>query len=253
MVHSSSVFIVAVGATFFVAGIVKGVTGMGLPTVAMGVLGTLISPVAAAALLIVPSAVTNVWQLFAGPSFHKLISRLWLMMTAIIIGTIAGTSLLASGNTTLTTCALGAALIVYALYTLAARQLYVPPRLEPWLSPFIGIATGAVTGGTGVFVVPAVPYLQALGLDKDDLVQALGLSFTVSTFALAAGLALRGAFHVENLAMSALAIAPALAGMWAGQVIRAKVSPVVFRRWFLICLVLLGAEMIAKSLFVSHI
>jgi len=41
--------------------------------------------------------------------------------------------------------------------------------------PLIGLATGLVTGSTGVFVIPAVPYLQALDLDKEDLVQALGL------------------------------------------------------------------------------
>ena len=43
----------AVFATFLAAGLVKGVTGMGLPTVAMGMLGALISPLVAASLLIV--------------------------------------------------------------------------------------------------------------------------------------------------------------------------------------------------------
>ena len=58
--------ILVVATTFFVAGVVKGVTGMGLPTVAMGVLGAVVSPLTAAGLLIVPAFVTNVWQLFAG-------------------------------------------------------------------------------------------------------------------------------------------------------------------------------------------
>jgi len=238
----------AAAVTFFLAGLVKGVTGMGLPTVAMGVLGTLISPVAAAALLIVPSIVTNLWQLVAGPSFGRLGRRLWLMMLAIVASTVAGTSLLASGDTRVTTSALGAALVLYAGYTLRARQLLVPPKHESWLSPVVGLATGVVTGGTGVFVIPAVPYLQALGLEKDELVQALGLSFTVSTVALAAGLALRGAFALDNLAISALAVGPALLGMWVGQIIRDQVSPATFRRWFLIGLLLLGAEMLAKPL-----
>ncbi|MFT4185014.1 MAG: sulfite exporter TauE/SafE family protein, partial [Rhizobium sp.] len=248
MMDHSLLLVVAITATFFVAGLVKGVTGMGLPTVAMGVLGALISPLAAAGLLIVPSFVTNVWQLFAGPKFAPLLRRLWPMMLAVVVSTVAGSSLLTSGNTVLTTAALGAALVVYAAYTLLARQLRVPARLEPWLSPVIGAATGLVTGGTGVFVIPAVPYLQALGLEKDDLVQALGLSFTVSTIALAAGLIWRGAFHLDNLVLSGLAIAPALAGMWAGQIIRRRVSPATFRLWFLICLLLLGAEMLLRPL-----
>ncbi|MFC0218641.1 sulfite exporter TauE/SafE family protein [Pseudochelatococcus lubricantis] len=248
MMDISLLLLVAVAATFFAAGIVKGVTGMGLPTVAMGVLGALVSPLAAASLLIVPSFVTNVWQLAAGPSFVPLARRLWPMMLAIVAGTLAGTSLLAHGDTALTTGALGAALVFYAAFTLLARQIRVPAGLEPWLSPAVGAITGIVTGATGVFVIPAVPYLQALGLDRDDLVQALGLSFTVSTVALALGLASRGAFHADSLVLSALAVAPALAGMWAGQIIRQKISPQTFRRWFLLCLLVLGVEMLLRPL-----
>ncbi|GEO18347.1 sulfite exporter TauE/SafE family protein [Microvirga aerophila] len=239
--------IVSIGLTFFLAGIVKGVTGMGLPTVAMGLLGAFMSPVAAAGFLIVPSFVTNLWQLASGPSFTALVSRLWLMMLGVGLGTVASSSVLVSNNTRWTTVGLGAALVIYAGFTLLARHLSVPARLEKWLSPLIGLTTGAVTGGTGVFVIPAVPYLQALGLSKDDLIQGLGLSFTISTVALAVGLTWRGAFQLDDLAMSSLAILPAMAGMWLGQAIRSRVSPAAFRRWFLICLLLLGTELILRS------
>lgn len=241
--------LVMVTATFFAAGLVKGVTGMGLPTVAMGVLGALISPLAAASLLIVPSFVTNVWQLLMGPSLGALVRRLWPMMVAVIVGTVLGSSLLAGKNSGVTTAALGVALVVYSIYTLFARQLRVSPRLEPRLSPLIGGITGLVTGGTGVFVIPAVPYLQALGLEKDDFVQALGLSFTVSTIALAAGLAWHGALQIDNLGLSALAIVPALAGMWVGQILRNRISPPTFRRWFLVAMLLLGTEMASRAIF----
>ncbi|WP_411034060.1 sulfite exporter TauE/SafE family protein [Shinella sp. BYT-45] len=233
----------AIAVTFFAAGIVKGVTGMGLPTVAMGVLGALISPLAAASLLIVPSFVTNAWQLLAGPALGPLVRRLWPMMLAICAGTMLGATWLANAEAGATTAALGAALVAYAGYTLLARQIRVPARLEPWLSPPVGAVTGVVTGATGVFVIPAVPYLQSLGLPRDDLVQALGLSFTVSTLALAAGLGAHGAFEPQALWLSALALGPALAGMHAGQALRGRLSPATFRRLFLACLLLLGAEM----------
>jgi uncharacterized membrane protein YfcA len=57
----------------------------------------------------------------------------------------------------------------------------------------------------------------------------------------------RGAFQLDGLAMSSLAILPAMAGMWLGQAIRSRVSPAAFRRWFLICLLLLGTELILRS------
>lgn len=91
--------IIAIAATFFAAGMVKGVTGMGLPTVAMGVLGAMVSPLAAAAMLLVPSFVTNVWQILAGPRFAMLVRRLWAMMLTIVIGTVIGSTMLASGDT----------------------------------------------------------------------------------------------------------------------------------------------------------
>ncbi|RED22400.1 hypothetical protein BJ123_14128 [Rhodopseudomonas thermotolerans] len=238
----------AVFATFFVAGLVKGVTGMGLPTVAMGVLGALISPVAAASLLLVPSFVTNVWQLLAGPSLGAVLRRLWPMMAAVVVGTLLGSTWIASGDTRLTTAMLGGALIVYASTTLLARPISISVRAEPWLSPLIGGLTGIVTGATGVFVIPAVPYIQSLGLAKDDLVQALGLSFTVSTIALAIGLGAHGAFQTDHLTVSALSTLPALGGMWAGQAVRSRISPTAFRRGFLVCLLLLGCEMAMKSL-----
>ncbi|CUX28724.1 conserved membrane hypothetical protein [Agrobacterium genomosp. 13 str. CFBP 6927] len=234
-------------ATFTVAGIVKGVTGMGLPTVAMGVLGLFMPPVLAAGLLILPSFVTNIWQLLAGPDFRAIVARLWPMMIAIAGGTLIGIRLMTAGTGIWTTSALGLCLAAYAAYSLFAKPLSVPARLESSLSPAIGLTTGLLTGGTGIFVVPAVPYIQSLGFNRDDLVQALGLSFTVSTIALAAGLASQDAFRVEHLSLSALVVLPALLGMWLGQKIRNIVSPATFRRWFLICLLLLGAELFLRA------
>lgn len=240
-------FLLAFIGTFLVAGLVKGVTGMGLPTVAMGILGALISPVIAAGLLLIPSLVTNVWQLYSGTSFAAITQRLWPMMLTIIVGTVTGASLITAG-TTWTGSALGCVLLAYALYTLFGHQLSVSKKQESWASPLVGLLTGIITGATGVFVVPAVPYIQALGLSRDDLVQALSLSFTVSTIALFIGLAVHGGMDTGNLALSAAAIVPALLGMWLGQSLRHRISPTTFRRGFLICLVLLGAELALRPL-----
>jgi uncharacterized membrane protein YfcA len=240
--------IAAITLTFLLAGTVKGVTGMGLPTVAMGVLGTLMLPAEAASLLILPSLVTNVWQLLAGPRLGALAKRFWLMMAGIVIGTVAAASFIAGSGGVWAVTGLGAALTLYAASGLLSWHFTVPPRHERRLSPVIGVVTGLVTGGTGVFVVPAVPYLQALDLKKEDLVQALGLSFTVSTVALAIGLARASAFTTTDLTSSLLAVVPALLGMWAGQRIRGHISPATFRRWFFICMLALGLQLLLRHL-----
>ena len=187
--------------------------------------------------------VTNVWQLLAGPNVVALVRRLWPMMAGILTGTVASAGML-TGGAAWTTAALGVVLIVYAGFSLLGCQLSVSPAGERWLAPLVGTATGLVTGATGVFVIPAVPYLQALGLAKDDLVQALGLSFTISTIALALALFVHGAGQTPATALtSVLVVLPALAGMWIGQRIRGRIDPAAFRRWFLVALLLLGCEL----------
>jgi uncharacterized membrane protein YfcA len=177
-----------------------------------------------------------------------LLHRTWPMLLAIGLATWASAGLITGVGTEHATAWLGAALAAYAAVGLAKVRLSVPKRCERWLSPAVGALTGIVTGATGVFVIPAVPYLQALGFDKDDLVQVLGLSFTVSTIALAAGLASHDAFHITAAGASTLFIVPALAGMGIGQIIRSKVNPATFRLLFFIGLMLLGADLIWRSI-----
>src|SRR5512140_1938897 len=111
---------ILIGATFLLAGVVKGVIGMGLPTVAMGLLAVVMPPAEAAALLVVPSLVTNVWQMLAGPYLKRLLRRFVGMMIAICLGTWtagwlgAGMGAGAAANGWATT-GLGLALCLYAV------------------------------------------------------------------------------------------------------------------------------------------
>jgi len=235
-------------ATFVLAGFAKGMVGVGLPTIAMGLLAMVTTPAQAASLVVVPSFVTNVWQSAVGPGLVPLLRRLWPMLLGICAGAAAGTGLLAGAQGARPAMALGVALVLYAALGLTSVAFSVPARAEPWLAPLVGAATGIVTAATGVYVIPAVPYLQALGLDKDELVQACGLSFTVSTVALAAVLAHDGVLDIAVAGASLLALAPALAGMALGQWVRARVHPELFRLCFLTALLALGAHLALRGL-----
>jgi len=237
-----------IAAVFLLAGWVKGVVGMGLPTVAMGALGLVMAPVQAATLLVVPSLVTNVWQFVAGPARAVVARRLASMLLFVCIGTALGIPLMTSGSARWPSTALGAVLAVYALLALLLPKLAVPQRAERRASPLVGLVTGVLTGATGVFVVPAVPYLGALALTRDELVQALGLSFTVSTVALALALGASGSYTPGLLLASLGAVVPALAGMAIGQRTRDRIEPVAFRRWFFIAMLLVGGYMVVRGL-----
>ena len=236
------------GLTFLLAGMVKGVVGMGLPTIAMGLLAEVMPPAEAAALLLIPSLVTNIWQLAAGRHCLSLARRMSLLLLGICIGTWAGSGLLAQDSRAGAAAALGATLLAYGVLGLAKIKLAVPLAWQPWLSGPIGAATGLVTAATGVFVIPAVPYLGALGLDRDDLVQALGLCFTVSTLALGGSLFFSGAVPESRLGISLLALLPAAIGLIAGQQLRRHLDAATFRLCFFLALLGLGADLLIRHL-----
>ncbi|MDR3525271.1 MAG: sulfite exporter TauE/SafE family protein [Acetobacteraceae bacterium] len=227
------------------AGLVKGVIGLGLPAIGVGLIGLVMPPVQAAAILVVPSSVTNVWQLAAGPNFRGVFRRLWPLLICILLGTYLGGGTLSGGNTAQIRLWLGIVLASYGVFGLLARRYRVQPRWENWLGPLVGLATGVVTTATGLFMLPLVPYLAGLdGLDREDLVQALGLSFTVSTLGLTVDLLRSHALTQELLIASCIAVLPALIGMQIGTVVRSRISPLWFRRCFYGGMVGLGIELV---------
>lgn len=233
---------------FVVAGFTKGIIGLGLPTISMGLLAVVLPPTEAAALLILPSLITNVWQMLDGGHLRSVLRRLWPLNLGVCVGTWGGAAFLSGLGGPYGALALGVALILYALSGLAALKLAVPRAAEAWLGPLAGVVTGAITAATGVFVIPAVPYMQAIGLQKDELVQALGLSFTVSTLALAVTLASGRAFTWDLAWPSLAALVVAILGMRLGQAVRARLSPQAFRIWFFAGLLALGAYLAARGL-----
>lgn len=240
------IIVVAVFA-FLLAGFVKGILGQGLPTVAVGLLSLVMSPGEATALLLLPAIITNIWQGFAGPATMMLLRRLWPTLLASVLGTWIGTAiglgLLTPEAAAVARKTLGGALIAYGILGFSRIQLSVPPRFEWWLGPIMGTINGMVATATGVFMIPVIPYIQALGLQRDDLVQAQGISFTISTLALAVVLVSNGTLNTSNAVGSALAVGVAIVGMLVGQRVREMASPKVFRMLFFGGMLVLGTHL----------
>jgi uncharacterized membrane protein YfcA len=184
----------------------------------------------------------------AGPALGAVTRRLWPMMIAVCLGTWAGAGLMTGAGERYGTALLGVALAAYALTGLAAIRFAIAREREPLVGPLTGAVTGLITAATGVFVIPAVPYLQAIGLEKEDLVQALGLSFTVSTLALGLNVAATGAIDVGIAGTTVVALALACSGMWFGQTVRRKLSVDIFRRCFFGGLLVLGLYLALRAL-----
>lgn len=226
---------------FALAGMIKGTIGLGLPAVAMGLLTLFISPFQAATLLIVPSMVTNVWQLFAEGHVLRLVRRFWSLLMGIIVGSIWSVFPTLGHGEFQSEALLGGMLTLYGLYGLFAKNMPNLAPYEKYLSPVIGYLGGALTVATGVIVIPVVPFLQSLHLKRDDLVQSLGLAFTVSTLCLAVFLQQNPIEAMPfDYKMALIALFPALVGMWLGTKIRYRIPEQKFRKVFFCGLVIFG-------------
>jgi uncharacterized membrane protein YfcA len=238
-----------IAAVFLLAGFVKGVIGLGLPTVSMGLLAVTMQPSHALAIVIVPAVVTNIWQTFVGPYLRDIIRRLWPLMAGTVIGIWLNAGMLTGPYARYGGIVLGVLLVIYAITGLSKFSIKVAPRDEKWIGGIVGVITGVVSAATGVQVIPSMPFMQAIGMEKDELVQALGVFFTVATVALAFNLTSTGLLSASIALPGAVAMAAAFAGLFIGQSVRSRMQPEVFRRWFLVAMIFLGTYLVGSGIY----
>jgi uncharacterized protein len=241
--------LILIAATFLLAGFVKGVIGLGLPTVSMGLLAVTMQPSRALAIVIVPAIVTNIWQTFVGPYLRDIIRRLWPLMMGTVAGIWLNAGMLTGPYAPYGTIVLGVLLVIYAIVGLSKFSFSVARRDEKWMGGVVGVVTGVVSAATGVQVIPSMPFMQAIGMEKDELVQALGVYFTVATVALAFSLTGAGLLSASTALPGAIAMAAAFTGMFVGQAVRSRMQAEAFRRWFLVAMILLGLYLAGSAIY----
>ncbi len=233
---------------FLLAGTVKGVIGLGLPTVSLAALTVVVELPAAVALMVIPSAMTNIWQALDGGHFAELMRRFWLMLLASAVGVWFSYGFLLVANPKAMTALLGVVLCVYAATSLRRPRTTPWPAHERLVSPAVGLATGALAGATGSLVMPMVAYLQGLNLERDTLVQMMGISFAVTTCAIGLAIVEHGSYDGELALLSFAALVPAILGMKLGQHLRRRLSERVFRNVLFIGLFIIGIRLVWKGI-----
>ncbi len=242
--------IALIAGTFFVAGLVKGTLGMGLPTIVLGVLAAPLGLQEAIGFMLLPSLCANLWQGLTGGALFELLHRFWAFFLLAIAGIGIGVSILAGGRDDLLLGLLGVLLCAYTGLSLAGRKLPPPaPGRERWYSPIAGGLGGVMFGMTGVFIIPAILYLQALGLRRDVLVQAMGLSFLIITVSIAVFMTGHRILSGSQVLLSAIAILPLAAGLVLGTKWRHRIPEERFSRVIMVALLINGLYLITRTLF----
>ena len=233
--------------SFLVGGLVKGIIGTGLPTIALALLTATIGIKEGMAIILLPSILTNIQQGVFGGYLKTIVSRSWSFFVATFCTIWLGASFLQKVDVSWLSALLGCILLLYALLGLSSRELRRPGKAEQWLNPVIGAINGLLTGMTGSAIVPGVLYLQSLDMGKEKLIQTMGLVFLVSTVTLAFALQKNQLLTRELLILSAIAFLPAYVGMLIGNRLRKNISEQLFRKLFFSFMLLLSCYIIVRS------
>lgn len=225
---------------FLIGGFSKGLIGMGLPVVVLAVIATPVGVSQGLSILVVPAILTNIWQALDGGALRQILARLWPFYVAAAAGVTIGGFILAGSSEAVLLAILGLVLIVYSVVSLISPPLPEPGRHEIWMAPSAALMGGVMFGMVGNFIVPGILYLQALGLKRDILVQALGVNFIVISTTLALSLTSHSVITWDLALLGLVCVPVAFGGMILGRSVRKYVSESGFRKIFLIALLLTG-------------
>ena len=239
----------ALFATFFLGGVVKGVTGAGLPLVLVPLTEQFLPLPVSIALLTVPMIVTNITQAMEGGRTLAAIRRLLPLLCFVVGGLLIGVHLLLSIDRRRLNLILGVSFLALALLLVAMPRVRIGDRLARWIGPVVGPAAGILGGMSAIFGPPMIAYLIGRGTEPDSFVKQMAIFAFTASLTMMLALGANGAMAGWDFALSALAIVPIQAGMPFGRYLRRRISPAWFRLGVLAILAAGGLDMLRKALF----
>lgn len=240
--------LVAGFAILLLAGTIKGLVGVGLPTVSIALMSLVLTLPEAMAVLVLPTIFTNIWQGAVGGNFRIIVRRQWPLILPLMVTLYVSMWLFGRKGPNWAFLVLGSVLILYGAMGLMRIRPRVSKEVEKPLGPVIGTVSGFVAALVGVPVIPLMPYLQALEIKPSEIVQTLGVVLCATSFTLAASLIHFGLFDGPRALVSAGAVVPSILGMWLGQRIRGGLSIEQFRLAVFCALLAMGLYTVASRL-----
>jgi len=233
---------------YIVAGVIKGVTGLGFSTSCLPIMALRLDLKVAIPLVIVPSIVSNVVIMVQTGHFITVVRRFWPLYISSIPGLLIGVTILVSINVDVAKIILGLVLILYALLALTNRSFSISEIWERRLKLPVGFLTGFINGLTGSQVMPVLPYLLSLELNKNTFIQAINISFTLSSLIMLFGLIQLG-YLSHNTFLTAVAGAiPVTTIVYFSGKLRNRIPRILYQKLVLTFLLILGLILSVKSI-----
>jgi uncharacterized protein len=235
-------------AAYFIAAVVKGVTGLGYSSTCLPILTLAFGLKEALPMVLLPSVASNLVVMVSTGGFVASARRFWPMLVSAAVFVLVGLWALTRLHSETAAAALGLVMLLYVGFALTNARFRLTEARTRKLEPLIGAATGFVNGLTGSQVMPVIPYLLSLELARERFLQASNQSFTLSSIVMFAGLGLAGLMTVPVVAVSACGLVLVALGVRIGQRISRHLAPQAFRTAVLLVLAVLGLGLILRAL-----
>jgi uncharacterized membrane protein YfcA len=180
--------------------------------------------------------------------FRAAVSRFWPLYLTSIPGLLIGLTILVSIDVEIAKALLGLVLIAYALWALKNRIFILSGAWERRLKVPAGFCTGLVNGLTGSQVMPVLPYLLSLDLNKNVFIQAINVSFTLSSLIMLIGMNRLGHLSADTLLTACGGLFPALITVYLAGRLRDRISGGSHRKLVLAFLLVMGSILLARAL-----
>ncbi len=234
---------------FILAGTIKGIGGLGLPTASISMLSQFYDPYSAIALVIFPMLFSNIWQTYQSGEVLRTFKTYWPFGVMLMFFILIFANLSASIPVEILMVILGAVIILFSLSSLLFHPPELPRRFDKMAQIFAGSIAGIMGGLTAIWSAPMVIYLVSRRVDKNDFIRATGLLITMGTVPLCFGYWANGLLNGPLAGISMLMIIPTIIGFNLGAIIRRKIEPAIFQKVVLIIFLLMGLNLIRKALF----
>lgn len=230
------------------AGMTKGVLGVGLPLVAVPLLSQIVPVPLAIMTLAVSTVVSNGFQAFQGGNIVAVLRRFWTLFLPLVAALFGGARLLVDLDARMLGFILGTVLLVFTALSQFPRLLQIEVRHERVASPLIGLVSGLLGGVSSFYGPPILMYLVALRLPKDFFISAVSVALFLGALPLVISLMVYGMMGRDELILSCVSALPVLMGLLIGQVIQRRMPQEAFRKGLLVILVSTGGSLILRAL-----
>lgn len=237
-------FLLLILTAFFISAFLKGLTGVGFSTICLGLLAIFMDLKTAIPLVFLPSLFSNIMVMIQAGHFIATFKRFWLLYLSAIPGLLLGVWLLGHDNNTIPKAVLGITMIIYGAWSLRGRRFQLNQSQERRFRSPIGFISGIINGMTGSQIMPIMPYLLSLNIDRRLFIQAINGAFTLNTLIMMLLLGKMGLMTTTTLSVSAIGIIPVISGIFFGGRIMRKVSDEYFRRLAFLLLIVIGFSLI---------